>query len=173
MSSNARLVTWVVALSGLMVSFTLIPFGGEPAVARDRSSAPPSPPMPVVETDLAHATTPALRTIAPVAPEAIGTVRDIPMHPLPRSQRPQPDAALSTGDAAVQSQPGAPAMPSPVASFEGINNRNGVLPPDANGDIGYDSASGKRYYVQWVNLSLQMTTLTLACGPMRRTAPIS
>jgi hypothetical protein len=67
-------------------------------------------------------------------------------------------------------------MPSPIKSFEGISNDDNltwigaaVLPPDPNGDIGYDPASGKRYYVQWDNLVFAMwdvtNTPTLVLGP--------
>lgn len=38
----------------------------------------------------------------------------------------------------------------PITNFEGINNRNGVLPPDTQGDVGPD------HYVQMVNLSFQI-----------------
>ena len=47
-------------------------------------------------------------------------------------------------------------MPAPIANFDGVNNIDGVLPPDTQGEIGYDPATGKKYYVQWVNLSYQM-----------------
>jgi hypothetical protein len=42
------------------------------------------------------------------------------------------------------------AMPAPIRNFAGLNNRNGVYPPDTNGDV------GPNHYVQWVNLSIQM-----------------
>ncbi len=51
-------------------------------------------------------------------------------------------------------------MPEPIANFEGVNNVNGVLPPDTQGDIGYDPNTGKKYYVQWVNLSFQIWDVT-------------
>ncbi len=38
-------------------------------------------------------------------------------------------------------------IPSPLQNFEGVNNVNGVLPPDTNGDV------GPNHYMQWVNLS--------------------
>ncbi|HEY7149894.1 MAG TPA: hypothetical protein VH420_10665, partial [Gaiellaceae bacterium] len=41
-------------------------------------------------------------------------------------------------------------MPSPIANFEGVNNVDGVLPPDTEGDI------GPNHYMQWVNLSFQI-----------------
>ncbi len=39
------------------------------------------------------------------------------------------------------------AVSAPLTSFDGVNNVNGVLPPDTNGDI------GPNHYMQWVNLS--------------------
>jgi N-acetylneuraminic acid mutarotase len=42
------------------------------------------------------------------------------------------------------------AMPAPLTSFDGVNNRNGSLPPDTGGDV------GPYHYVQWVNLSFQV-----------------
>jgi hypothetical protein len=42
------------------------------------------------------------------------------------------------------------AMPAPSKNFAGLTNRNGVYPPDTNGDV------GPNHYVQWVNLSLQI-----------------
>ena len=46
-------------------------------------------------------------------------------------------------------------------NFAGQGNRNGVLPPDTNGDV------GPNHYVQWVNLSLAIysKTGTLLYGP--------
>lgn len=38
-------------------------------------------------------------------------------------------------------------------NFDGVNARNGVLPPDTNGDV------GPNHYVQWVNSSLQIWSL--------------
>jgi hypothetical protein len=53
--------------------------------------------------------------------------------------------------------------PAPYLSFEGIDNRDGVAPPDTNGDVGKD------HYVQWVNLSLSVfdkRTGTTLLGPV-------
>jgi hypothetical protein len=44
--------------------------------------------------------------------------------------------------------------PSTSANFEGINNLDGVLPPDTNGDI------GPNHYVQWVNLHFEIFSRT-------------
>ena len=42
---------------------------------------------------------------------------------------------------------GGHSIPAPIVSFEGVTNRNGLLPPDTNGDIGPD------HYMQIVNVS--------------------
>jgi hypothetical protein len=47
----------------------------------------------------------------------------------------------------VQTEPGSAASSAALVSFDGVGNRNGFLPSDANGDIGPD------HYVQTVNMS--------------------
>ncbi len=51
-------------------------------------------------------------------------------------------------------------MPGPINSFDGVGNENLVLPPDTEGDIGFDPATGRKYYVQWVNLSFAIWDVT-------------
>ena len=53
-----------------------------------------------------------------------------------------------------------PNMPAPIANFDGVNNLNAVSPPDPAGDIGYDPSNGRKYYVQWVNLSYAIWNVT-------------
>ena len=52
-------------------------------------------------------------------------------------------------------------IPGTLQNFEGVNNVNGVLPPDTNGDV------GPNHYMQWVNLSFAIysKTGTLLYGP--------
>ena len=64
------------------------------------------------------------------------------------------ETALKTGvssfngvDVGLQTTMGPTAMPAPTVNFEGVDNVNGVLPPDTQGDI------GPNHYVQWVNLA--------------------
>ena len=61
-------------------------------------------------------------------------------------------------------------MPASIANFEGVNNVNGVLPPDTQGDIGYDPATGNKYYIQWVNLSFQIWDVTNPAAPVAKLA---
>ena len=52
-------------------------------------------------------------------------------------------------------------MPAPIVSFDGVTNRNGLLPPDTNGDI------GPNHYIQIVNVSFAVYNRngTVAYGP--------
>ncbi len=51
-------------------------------------------------------------------------------------------------------------MPPAIHNFEGVGNVNFVQPPDTQGDIGFDPATGTRYYMQWVNLALAIWDVT-------------
>lgn len=57
-------------------------------------------------------------------------------------------------------------MPATEANFEGVDNVAGVLPPDTDGDIGYDPITGNKYYIQWVNLHLQIWDVTNPAAPV-------
>ncbi len=48
----------------------------------------------------------------------------------------------------MQAWSGMASMPAILQQWEGVTNRNGVAPPDTEGDV------GPNHYVQWVNLSL-------------------
>ncbi len=52
------------------------------------------------------------------------------------------------------------AMPTPLTSFAGINNRYGAAESSISGDIGYDPSTGKKYYVQWVNFGMEIWDVT-------------
>jgi len=110
------------------------------------SSETPKPVHPVISYPVKHDTSPTLMSITPIKPEAVGTIREIPRFPLIKKL---PYAPLKKLEAApvLQYWPGYPGMPTPILTFEGINNINGVLPPDPNGDI------GPNHYVQMVNNS--------------------
>ncbi len=51
-------------------------------------------------------------------------------------------------------------MPAPIVSFDGNDNTEGVLPPDTNGDIGFDPATGKKYYFQTINSHFSIWDVT-------------
>lgn len=87
-----------------------------------------------------------LRSIPPVEPGAVEKIREIPLFPLTKKLPFSPIKRLEV-DPFLQDWQGYLNMPSPIQNFEGINNVNGVLPPDPNGDVGLS------HYVQMVNNS--------------------
>jgi len=99
--------------------------------------------------------------------QTVNGSRNVYLLRLPKATRlSAPDAV----DPVRQSVAGPLAMPAPLTSFDGLGNINGVHPPDTQGDIGYDPATGTKYYVQWVNLSFAIwdvtSTPTLIYGPV-------
>jgi hypothetical protein len=81
--------------------------------------------------------------------EPIPPITEGPSNPKPRKWLPNREGSsgLSGLDPVLQSPSDGPAIPAPSVNFEGINNVNGVLPPDTVGDI------GPNHYIQMVNLS--------------------
>ena len=158
-SSTFRLNVLVAVLVMMMLSPAWT-FESTSNPSAEASGSPP-PLKPVVVYAVQHDTSPALRDLASLVPKAGETPREIPLRSLSKS-RPGSGAltGVANGDPVVQSRLDAPNMLLPIQNFEGISNRNGVLPPDTQGDIGYDPATGKKYYVQWVNLSYAIWDVT-------------
>ncbi len=83
-------------------------------------------------------------------------------------------ASLAQPDAVVQDQVGVPyapnAMPPTLHNFDGVSQNemqavvpgtaDNYIPPDTDGDVGYDPATGKKYYVQYVNTAYAMWDVT-------------
>jgi len=90
-----------------------------------------------------HDVTPALRDMPLIAPEQ--EKEETPHAPLPVHGGPR--VLGERRDAALQIAAPTNSAITPRASFDGIGNTAGVLPPDTNGDVGPND------YVQWVNLS--------------------
>jgi len=69
-------------------------------------------------------------------------------------------------DPVVQSEFGPGVIPPTIQNFEGVNNVNGVLPPDTNGDV------GPNHYVEMVNISLAVYDKSgnLLLGPIPNNA---
>jgi hypothetical protein len=104
-----------------------------------------------------HDTSPALRDLPPLPP-AVTRRQPLP----PRSVRRGPGRDVpSILDPALQTAAPTSFAPTTLVSFEGVNNVDGVLPPDTNGDV------GPNHYVQWVNLSFAIYSRTgaLLYGP--------
>ena len=117
-----------------------------------------------------------------VLPAAFGTIdslKDVPAVPfkastaLSRSEEPElprhRPSGVSGPDAVAQTWAGLVDMPSPLADFDGISladqGRN-FSPPDPNGDIGYDPATGQRYYFQWINMAYKAWDVTQPDAPV-------
>jgi hypothetical protein len=113
---------------------------------------------PVVSRDLRHDLSAPLFLIRPKDDAEVVMSAHEPL-PLPKAQRREAEPALP--GPAVESAP-LSFMPSPLLTFEGVGNRNGIGPPDANGDV------GPNHYVQWVNLSYAVWDKkgTLLYGPV-------
>lgn len=117
-----------------------------------------------------------------VLPAAFGTIeslKDVPAVPfkastaLSRSEEPElprhSPSGVSGPDAVAQTWAGTIDMPPPLADFDGISladqGRN-FSPPDPNGDIGYDPATGQRYYFQWINMAYKAWEVTHPDAPV-------
>jgi hypothetical protein len=94
-----------------------------------------------------HDISPPLRSIPPVAGRAVS---DEPSLNLVLPGRVGARSGTGAVDACYvpEAAPVLVPMPPPLASFEGVPNRNNRVPPDTVGDV------GPRHFVQWVNLSL-------------------
>lgn len=70
-------------------------------------------------------------------------------------------------DPVLQTDPGLAPMPAPLANFDGLafGETGPYLPPDSNGDIGYDPITGKRYYFTWVNVAYKAWDVTNPTSP--------
>lgn len=101
--------------------------------------------QPVVRFDEHHDLSPALRSIAP-APAIVQVERE------PGKVRRLPGVPVA--DPVLQDEVLPNAMPAPIQNFDGVNNINGVLPPDTQGNV------GPNHYVQWVNSSFQIFSKT-------------
>ncbi len=118
---------------------------------------------PTVVVGSAHAVTPSVRDLAPMAPMARTFEHELP--PV-KAARPVPknfvDAVVQTSMAPLKTgarstAAATAAMPSPIASFDGVSALDGCLlcvPPDTTGAV------GPSQYVQMVNTSFAVYTKT-------------
>ncbi|MEE8390655.1 MAG: carboxypeptidase regulatory-like domain-containing protein, partial [Anaerolineae bacterium] len=107
-----------------------------------------------------------MREMATIPPVQDAGGREIPFHPLPKAQR-GGNAPAANNPAVVQNWMGPDVMPAPIASFDGVDNQTTISPPDTEGDIGYDPATGSKYYFQWVNLWYAIWDVTDPANPVQ------
>jgi N-acetylneuraminic acid mutarotase len=105
--------------------------------------AQPDPLKPEVQRAVKHDVLPSLRNVRPSAQTNTKTASVLPRHDVPKPKK----STTSTSTGKVQSANVTNSMPSFDKNFEGVGNVNGVLPPDAQGDVGPNN------YVQMINLS--------------------
>ncbi len=148
----AQLGTWVGSQTG---PAAVTPQNNTPMMAsvagapadQGKGQAVDAPPFEVGK-DAMHDVSPPLRDIPPVPYDKPSSIREMTEPGGEGSgAAPLPDVS----DPVVQNNFGNQIdAPSPSKNFEGITNRNGVYPPDTNGDVGPNN------YVQIVNLSFQV-----------------
>ncbi len=127
------------------------------------AQATPAPLKPMVGYAVKHDTSAPLSEIAKHAgahPAVTSPGR--PALKLPKATLPAVENAFL-----LPASPVTASMPATLAGFEGVNNVDGVLPPDTNGDIGYDPDTGKKWYMQWVNLSYNIWDVTVPAAPVK------
>jgi subtilase family serine protease len=129
----------------LVATFAVAPVGltlavqNRPDVPGSRAQGGPQvASRPAVIMSGRHDVSPALRDVAPRLPQ---TERE----PHPPFLLRQARRKIRLPDPVLQTSAPTAVAPGPIFNFEGVNNVDGVLPPDTNGDI------GPNHYVQWVN----------------------
>jgi hypothetical protein len=136
---------------GALVFFALVASAVHRASAAETGEPEGHRLKPVVGRDLKHDSSPPLFLVAPKREADVVSSTHEPL-PLPKAHRagavPGAGPAIDVetdalGENAVAGSP----MPPALVSFDGVNSRNGVAPPDTNGDV------GPNHYVQWVNFS--------------------
>ncbi|MCI0399346.1 MAG: carboxypeptidase regulatory-like domain-containing protein [Chloroflexi bacterium] len=168
MRENFRfgLVIVTCALVLILVVAALGNIGGAPAVSAkesllDPAMSQPGPLEPVVLQSTRNDTSlPLADLVAQARPNPNAGDYDTPL-----GFYPTPLGDGSFDPAAVQDQFFAGfQMPLPIHNFEGIYNivdwPSVGIPPDTNGDVGYDSVSSSKFYVQWVNTTIQAWDVT-------------
>ncbi len=151
----------VLLVSVILALLVLPAFGAQPSRKAPKAE---------VSYPVAVASSPAFRDL-PVDNTEV-TVGTSPNRVIPNPQLNKtgatsaPEAPFDV-DQVLQYKHGNAPAPSPLISFDGINNLAGVAPPDTQGDIGPD------HYVQWVNLHLAAWSInrstwtpTLVLGPV-------
>lgn len=119
--------------------------------ASEEDTQSPAEPPSLVGQEVKRDVSPPLRDIAPIQPPKWTTVREMPERDELGESKPAPPVNDPVVQRIFGLTAGAnPAVPSPLKNFAGVNNRDGVYPPDTTGDVGPNN------YVQWVNLSFQV-----------------
>ncbi|MCI0518989.1 MAG: carboxypeptidase regulatory-like domain-containing protein [Chloroflexi bacterium] len=160
--------SWIL-LSSLLLG--MLPAGGANALSPSGAELQTNPPSSIqtkasptplvryaarsgISAPLREIKAPPVNSEKTPAPLELGR-RDLPGH-TGRADKAGVERLL---DPAAQTAPGIVNMPTPDFNFDGLNSEDNVAqvgfnvaPPDTTGDVGFDAVSGKKFYVQWVNL---------------------
>src|SRR6266516_2836294 len=124
---------------------------GEVSKAEVQKILQESTPGPMVITATQNDTSAPLESIPVIQPKQSKTDPDLnELRPLPKRGGSAVNLPGKFKDPVLQeSLSFAPELniSTPLQNFDGLNNVNGVLPPDTNGDV------GPNHYMEWVNLS--------------------
>jgi hypothetical protein len=128
--------------------------------------AQPEPLRPIIIQSTKNDTSLPLRDLVAAADQGNSQFPDDGVIPI--SPDPKVIGDGITDQSIVQNQlVGSSAMPLPIHNFEGTSSLDNhfqaggqVVPPDTNGDIGWDPGTGDRYYMQWNNLTLEAWDVT-------------
>ncbi len=154
---------WRIVSLVTLLALLISPIGatGSALAAPTESQSPaPQSNLRVIDASYVGVSKP-LSSLAPViadtnTPTALRQMQE-------RLGMPKIENALGNGGfdpSIVQKAPVANSMPATLANFEGINNVSGVFPPDTQGDMGWDPATGTKYYIEWVNVAFQIWDVT-------------
>lgn len=132
-------IVGVVSVALTLTALAEAPWGAATVAAQGR-------PRPVVRTATRSDTSRPVRDLPerPPTPPILGEIFQRPFKVLPNRQG---SPEVDVFDEALQGPIAGPGAPSVTGSFDGVNNVNGVLPPDPTGAV------GPNHYVQMVNLS--------------------
>jgi hypothetical protein len=169
-----RSKTWPIISLITVFAMLISPVGAAGsvnAVVSDQRTFSTQAGMRIVEPSFVGVSQP-LSSLVPViadshTPSALRLMQD-------RLVIPKTVNALSSGGfdtSIVQNGPVKNTMPTPEANFEGVDNVSGVLPPDTQGDMGWNPATGTKYYVQWVNLAFEIWDVTIPSAPVSLYGP--
>ncbi len=162
---------WRLASIVVLLAMLISPIGSAYATPLNNQPIAPKPGMQVIDASFVGVSQP-LRSLAPikVGPKIPSALREMQK----RLVIPKTAKGLTRGgfnSSIVQGNPVKNSMPAATANFEGVNNISGVLPPDTQGDIGWDPSTGTKYYVQWVNLAFQIWDVTTPAAPVSLYGP--
>jgi hypothetical protein len=170
-----RTQLWRFASLITLLALLISPLGATGSASAAPNESQPSAPksnIKVIEASQVGVSQP-LGSLAPIkvdanAPSALRQMQERLV--MPKTQK-NLKSGTSADSSIVQNRAVGPSMPATEANFEGVNNVSGVLPPDTQGDVGFDPSTGTKYYIEWVNLAFQIWDVTNPAAPVSLYGP--